>query len=263
MINQINEDLLLLKYYFANNLLTLNLSKTKFMVFRSARKILPNLTEPEIGTTSIEYVTSFKYLGVHLDSTLSWEVHIKHVERKVASLCGIVRKVVSFIPRHVLIKFYYAHIHSRLQYLVSVWGRACKSKLIKLQVLQNRCIKLIFKLPILHPTLELYSNELHNILPLLALCELQTLLLVHDILHNPNVHCNLVMDGGNRLHNTRQHGHLTRIRAVTNLGQKRISCVGSVRYNSLPIELKENINRSLFKTRLKKYLKTKSNDFLL
>lgn len=93
MINQINEDLLLLKYYFANNLLTLNLSKTKFMVFRSARKILPHLTEPKIGTTSIEYVTSFKYLGVHLDSTLSWEVHIKHVERKVASLCGIVRKL--------------------------------------------------------------------------------------------------------------------------------------------------------------------------
>lgn len=46
MINQINEDLLLLKYYFANNLLTLNLSKTKFMVFRSARKSLPHLTEP-------------------------------------------------------------------------------------------------------------------------------------------------------------------------------------------------------------------------
>lgn len=102
------------------------------------------------GIDTIEEVSTIRYLGLQLDSTLSWENHIKSVESKVASLCGMMYRVSSFVPRHALMKFYYGCVHSLFQYLIIAWGHACKSKLKKLQVLQNRCLKIIFKLPLLY-----------------------------------------------------------------------------------------------------------------
>lgn len=86
IITDINHDLEKLHCYFTCNLLSLNLTKTKFMIFHSARKTLPQLISPKLGSDEIEQVSVFKYLGVHLDSILSWDGHIKHVCNKISSL---------------------------------------------------------------------------------------------------------------------------------------------------------------------------------
>lgn len=263
VIDHMNSDLQKLKSYFSNNLLSLNIKKTKYMIFRSSRKILPEHLDPKLDGDSIEKVDSFKYLGIFLDSKFSWEVQISHIERKISSLCGILSRVQGFVPRHVSMKFYYAHIHSLLQYIITVWGRACKSRLMRLQVLQNRCLKIIFRLPHLYPTFDLYANLSHNILPLLGLCELQTLHMVHKIRHNSRTHSNIVLNTIPQTRTTRQAGNLALIRAASNQGQRRFSYVGPLKYNALPNDLKLIINSNLFKFKIKKYLKGKINDFLL
>lgn len=262
IINQMNQDLEKLKVYFASNLLSLNIQKTKYMIFRSPRKILLHYVDPKLGNTVINKVDSFKYLGVHLDSTFSWEIQIKNIEKKVAALCGVLYKVSDFVPAHVLLKFYYAHIHSQLQYVIITWGRACKSKLMRLQTLQNRCLKIIFKLPLLYPTIELYSNNTHNILPLLGLCELQTLIMVHDIINN-GAYSNIILPTGNQSRFTRQAGNLALTRASSNHGQRRISYVGPSKFNCLPNELKMITDKCQFKLRVKIHLKRKINEFIL
>lgn len=263
IIQDMTDDLKILSKFFNDNLLSLNLSKTKYMLFHSPRKKLTPHNELKLEQIIIEKITCFKYLGLYLDSTISWVDHIKIIEKKVASLCGIMRRVSSFVPYHALLKFYYAFIHSHLNYLVSVWGRACISHLKKLQVLQNRCLKIIFKHPPLYSTLQLYSDSSHNILPLLGLCKMQTLMLVHDFLYNPRMHHNMQFTTGNRLRATRQANHLLYARAFTTLGQKRISFVGPAEFNMLPEEITQINNRSIFKSRLKPYLKLKINTFLI
>lgn len=232
------------------------------MLFHSPRKKPSPINNPKLHQTVIELVHEYKYLGIVLDPTLSWVNHIANIENKVSVLCGIIRKVKAFVSQAALLKYYYACIHSMMQYLNIVWGNACKSKLARLQVLQNRCLKHIFSLPRLYPTVRLYENRNHSILPIRGLCELQTCIFVHDIINNENVHNNLPITLNNNVHNTRQAYHLIRTRAKTNLGQKRITFIGPQKYNLLPNDLKPINNRNIFKIKLKLHLKRKINEFL-
>lgn len=257
------EDLRLLQSYFACNLLSLNLKKTKYMIFRSPRKAQPNTPSIIIGTAIIEKVDSFKYLGLTLDCTLSWDQHIKTVCNKISAMCGVLKRVVSYLPRKALLLFYYAHIHSHLNYLTLSWGRACKSKLKKLQTLQNRCLKIIFNLPILFSTVRLYTELPHRALPILGICEQQTLQMVHNVLHNPLLHHNITLNIASRIHNTRQFNTLSRSRAHSNFGQKRFSFLGPSKYNVLPRHLQQITNSLSFKTNLKEFLRRRIPHLLI
>lgn len=255
IITYMNEDLRILNDYFRDNLLSLNIDKTKYMMFRSPRKLLPSVPNLVMGSVIIERVNSFKYLGVYLDSTLSWDQHITKTAGKVSYLCGILKKVSSFVPRKALLMFYYAHIHSQLNYMVIVWGRACKSKLKKLQTLQNRCMKIIFNLPPLFSSARLYTDFTHKILPIQGLCEEQTLLFIHNLLHNPASIHNMSLNVMPRLHNTRQT-NFSRPRAFSSFGQKRLTFIGPSKYNNLPRDIQILTNRSTFKAKIKSFLKT-------
>lgn len=238
------------------------MSETKYILFHSPRKKIVSHNNPIVGTTAIEKVKNFKYLGLILDATLSWKEHIEHLRNKIASLCGLMHRVKTFVPKHTLLSFYYSCIHSHLLYLIIVWGHASKSNLQKIQVLQNRCLKIIFHLPQLFSTVQLYSNVSHNILPLRGLCKLQTCLFMYDILKKTNMHQNLSFTVSNHEHNTRYANNLLRSRASTCLGQMRISFYGPSEYNALPESLKTLNNRSLFKSSLKRHYKSSISDFL-
>lgn len=262
IVRDMNEDLTTLLQYFSSNLLSLNVAKTKYMIFHSSRKVVQQHSQVLINGCSIENVRAFKYLGLILDSTLSWADHIKHVEKKVASLCGILRRVSYFVSRSILLKFYFAHIHSCLSYLILAWGRASKSSLRKLQTLQNRCLKTIFNKPFLFPTSQLYSDNSHNILPIQSLCNLQTVIFVHDTLHSNNFHHNIHMASHSHVYHTRRANNLRLSRALTTFGQKRISIIGPKLYNLLPQELKQISNRDVFKLKAKQHFKMNLHDIL-
>jgi hypothetical protein len=263
IISDMNDDLKILIQFFNSNLLSLNLGKTKYMLFRSPRKKIPVHVNPSVGQTTIEKVQTFKYLGLALDPTFSWGSHIDHVYRKISSLCGLLYRVRPFVPRYALLKFYFGCIHSHLQYLVIVWGQACKSKLKKLQVLQNRCLKIIYALPQLHSTLNLYTNLEHNALPILGLCELQSCLFIFDVTKNPNMHHNITLPARAHDRNTRYANNLVRSRSLSTLGQTRISFYGSSVYNKIPEHFKLTNNRYLFKKSLKQYFRSKINTFII
>lgn len=255
IVRDMEFDLSRLADYFSKNLLSLNLNKTKYMYFHSPRKKIAINPDPKIENITIEKVKCFKYLGILLDSTLSWKDHISFLEKKIAASCGVMWRIKNFVSRKALLSFYFAFIHSHLNYLVSIWGRACTTNLRKIQTLQNRCLKTIFSYPLLYPTLQLYSDRSHNILPISTLCDIQVIQLVHDVLNNPEMHHNLQFLPVNHLYRTRQANSLQRSRAFTNLGQNRIKFIGPTKYNQLPESLKQILHRNTFKFRLKQYFK--------
>lgn len=75
IIPSMNSDLLILMRFFDSNLLSLNLMKTKYMLFHSPRKKVNFDINLRIGQTEIERVYNFKYLGLVLDPSLSWGIH--------------------------------------------------------------------------------------------------------------------------------------------------------------------------------------------
>jgi hypothetical protein len=83
LIPEINSSLKKINDWFSFNKLSLNISKTNFMIFHSSRKKIPG-TIPiiEIDNQPLNRVESCKFLGVYIDQNLSWKVHLRVKTKK-------------------------------------------------------------------------------------------------------------------------------------------------------------------------------------
>jgi len=99
----------------------INTSKTKEMVLgRLASTNLPLLS---ISSQTIERVTSYKLLGVHIDSSLSWSLHIDYIIKKATTrpyfLKQLKRAGLSLSNSHLL-HLYITVIRPVLEYCAPV-----------------------------------------------------------------------------------------------------------------------------------------------
>ena len=78
----VNLELKKVYAWLASNKLTLNVSKSKFMMISSKKKT-PNLSI-FINDKPLEQCESYKYLGVFIDQNLSWKPHISHICKKIS-----------------------------------------------------------------------------------------------------------------------------------------------------------------------------------
>jgi uncharacterized protein YlbG (UPF0298 family) len=92
-IQCLNDELSKIVVWLNANKLSLNVSKTHYMVFRSKNRKIEINKDLKINDTLIDLVTSTKFIGVILDSTLKWEQHIQVVKSKIAKeLASFVRQ---------------------------------------------------------------------------------------------------------------------------------------------------------------------------
>uniref|UniRef100_A0A1W7R639 Putative tick transposon n=1 Tax=Aedes albopictus TaxID=7160 RepID=A0A1W7R639_AEDAL len=256
-------DLHLVTAYLENNLLALNLSKTKLMVFGAKEdetSLFPTLT---IKGEILERVSYYKYLGVHIDDQLRWDVHIRKTVANCASLCGILRKLARYVPQHVLLKVYFAYIHSRYQYGISAWGSSYNTYLKDIQIQQNRCIKAIFKLPFLHPTNDLYSTTEHNILPIQGLYTLRVCMIMYKTTNSLNMHHNWSFNSASHHYRTRYAHLLQRPGFRSEVGRKRFQNIGPDTFNRLPEDIKNAQSIAQFKRRFIAHIKSNIETFIV
>ena len=91
MIATLNCELAKLTEWLNANKLSINVSKSHYMVFhRSRRKI--NKGNIILDTTILYQVTYTKFLGVILDDKLKWTHHISYIKNKISKGMGIILK---------------------------------------------------------------------------------------------------------------------------------------------------------------------------
>ena len=73
-----------------------------------------------------------RYLGILIDSNLSWKFHIDYVCQKVSETIGIIAKLRQFVPRHVLLTLYRSLTLPYISYGICAWGHAAETHLHKL-----------------------------------------------------------------------------------------------------------------------------------
>ena len=129
--------------WLINNKLTLNISKTKYMLISKMKKCAKNEFQIKYDDVCLEKCTSYKYLGVLLDDKLTWKAHIDHICNKLSKMCGVFSKLRYSTNLALLKSVYYALVASHLQYCYLVWGNAAESVLNPLKVIQNRIIRII------------------------------------------------------------------------------------------------------------------------
>ena len=86
-----------------------------------------------------------KYLGVHLDDKLKWHKHVEYVEAKLSAATAAFSKLCKYLPSNTLTSVYYSLVYSHLQYAIICWGNTSKKVLNRLQIKQNRIIKILSK----------------------------------------------------------------------------------------------------------------------
>ena len=85
----IQQELSKLYVWLLTNKLSLNLSKTHFMVFHRARHKQYKIYI-EINKVPIEQVKHTKCIGVIFDDRLEWSNHITYIDTKIAKGVGII-----------------------------------------------------------------------------------------------------------------------------------------------------------------------------
>ena len=120
----LNEDVAGVEKWLTANKLTLNACKTEFMLIGLRQRLSTFHNPPSlmIEGTPITHVTSTKSLGVHIDQTLSWNVHVENLCKKIASGIGALKRVRSFVPHETLRSIFMSSVQPHFDYCNSFWG---------------------------------------------------------------------------------------------------------------------------------------------
>ena len=140
-----NADLKNLHDWLCLNMLTLNPTKTKYMIFSLSSKSAYNSDSRilELNGLPIERVADFKFLGIHLNQHLSWKPHMNEILKKIQRNLSIVRKISCFLDRHSLVQLYHSLIMSHIRNGITIWHHGQSALRKKIQACANKFIRII------------------------------------------------------------------------------------------------------------------------
>jgi len=119
----INRELAKVYDWLAVNKLSLNLKKTKFMLFHThQQKIDDFIPELNIGNVTLERVNNFNFLGLTINENMSWKPHVNTLCNKISKYVGILNRLKRYLPNYILKTIYYSLIQSNLNYSLLLWG---------------------------------------------------------------------------------------------------------------------------------------------
>ena len=113
------------------------------MIFHPYNKPVKQNVTILINKKAISEKDSLKYLGVVIDSTLSWKQHINAISKKNSRSIGIMYKLRPYLPLQIMKNLYYSLVYSHIVYAIEVWGSAFKTDITKILVLQKRALRLM------------------------------------------------------------------------------------------------------------------------
>ena len=144
---KMNIELDKLVLWLNSNKLSLNISKTHFMIFRSRYKKTDGDIELKIGGSVIERVLCTKFIGVLLDEKLLWDRHVQFIKPKISKGIGILCKARKVLNEQILITLYNSIIYPYLNYCVEVWGSAASVHVSTLLKLQKKAVRILTSSP--------------------------------------------------------------------------------------------------------------------
>ena len=139
----VNKELKYLVEWLRANRLSLNVDKTEFIIFRPPHKPLNFRITLNLDQKTIFESTKIKYLGLLLDSRLSWKFHIQELSKKLSRAIGILYKIRAYSPKPIMRSLYFAIFHSHLTYGLPVWGSATQNLLDSISLLQKKAVRII------------------------------------------------------------------------------------------------------------------------
>jgi hypothetical protein len=245
--------------WFLANRLSLNASKTSYsLFFKNKTNINKNVSLTlKINNVEIPKVNNYKYLGVTIDDSLKWDLHVDCIYKKIVKFTGIFYKLRNTLPSACLIKLYFAFVHPSILYGIEVYANASQNVLDKLCKLNNKLIRIILNKKMSTPIMDLYRSL--NILPIPLLHEMSLLVFVFKFHHQRSLMPDIFhsyFEFNNQIHsyNTRCNSQIHLDNVSSNFGQRMTAHRACKMWNSLSDELKTYMSISSFKKTLKTFM---------
>ena len=138
VVNCVSIELNKVNNWLHENKLSLNVEKTKCMIFhRHQKKIEP--MSFSINEVQIDNVSSFKFLGIMLNEHLTWKAHANMITIKLSKVVGIINKLKYVYPESALMTLYTSLFLSHINYGLLLWG----TDIAKAFLLQKKMIRFI------------------------------------------------------------------------------------------------------------------------
>lgn len=245
------EDFSRIIKWMDSRLLTINISKTFYVPFTSYSSYLPeyNLLTviQENSVFKIGQALKIKYLGIYIDAHLKWDVQINFLIKKLRFVAYSLKRINRFYDEKHLRILYHSLVESHLTYSVVAWGAAQNSHIKILETTQRYILKILFKKPRLFPTELLYQE--------IGVNDIRQLFFLNTLIRQ---HLNKrELRSINHDYNTRYKINSNYLPAShKNLLQRSYGYLGPKFYNIIPPDLKSINSKSLFKNKIKKWMKT-------
>ena len=174
------------------NILTLNVDKTKYITFSLRNQdsdiaqyklishICSNYHASSCMCSRLERTNKIKYLGIVIDSKLSFHDHINLLAARTRKLIYIFKNLRHIASKELIKSVYLALAQSQLSYCILAWGGITKTHLLKIERAQRAVLKVSLSLPFFHPTTEVYKQS--KVLTVRQLFILHTVIKQHSLL---------------------------------------------------------------------------------
>ena len=116
----INEELFKINEWLEINKLSLNIAKTKCMLFHMHSKKVNTLT-PKMCNTIIEKVEEFNFLGLTLDTHVNWKKHSEKISNKCSRIIGILNRIMHTLHQQIKIMLYNSLLMPHINYCLTTW----------------------------------------------------------------------------------------------------------------------------------------------
>jgi hypothetical protein len=203
LILAVNNEINKMAVWFRANKLAVNITKTKYIIFRMKGKkinedtldVIYNENEPNVPddplliTTLERYHDShpdtacraYKLLGIYLDEHLTLDAHTNHVVNKLTRSLYCIKQAKHIIPPKGMQSLYFSLIHSHLTYCTSIMSGTTAKNRTKIIKIQKKAIRIMTNSSYNAHTNPLFKK--HSILPYDLLIKQAQLTFMHAIEH--------------------------------------------------------------------------------
>ena len=131
-----------------DNKMQLSIIKTKGALVGSKQRI-NRITDSDkqikiiIIDIPIKQFSHSKLLGIHIDESLTWNLHVTKIKKTVAYKLFLLKRILPFLPTQSRIMFFNYYIKPYSEYCCSIWGSTSQEKINIVVKLQKRAARLI------------------------------------------------------------------------------------------------------------------------
>jgi len=143
LIKTANTELNKLCHWFSANKLSLNLTKTNYMLFSTKHLAINNEHTISMCNTDIARVDACKFLGVYIDDKLNWTKQSSQIQTKLSKTLGILYRTRNLLDETTLKTLYNSLFLPYLNYCCEIWGNTLKTNLRPIELLQRKSLRLI------------------------------------------------------------------------------------------------------------------------